>query len=124
MNIKKIISEVLKEEFNGARELGAPLSSKTNNTYITAYRAVDGGVENFFDKDFVTLSKKFAIEHAESNHIVYEEQQKVIAALISTENIYEATNPGEYLYSGPDKKGRVVYLTQGYEYEGWDDNLL
>ena len=124
MNVKKIISKVISEVLNGDRELGAPLSSKTNSQYATVYRAVGNDVDVFFDRDFVTLSKKFAIEHAESNHIVYEEQQQVIVALISTDNIYEATNPGEYLYSGPNKKGKVIYLTKGYEYEGWDDSLL
>lgn len=37
MDIKKIISEVVNEVFNESRELGAPLSSKTSNPYVTVY---------------------------------------------------------------------------------------
>jgi hypothetical protein len=104
-----------------SRELGKRMSEITRNPYVTVYRAVKNGVEEFYDKDYVTLSKKFAIEHAENNHIVYDEPYQVIKALISTNNIYEATNPGEYLYSGAPKKGVIEYITKGYDYEGWDD---
>ena len=45
----------------------------------------------------------------------------VIQAFASSEELYEASNPGEYLYSGKDKKGKVIYITKGYDYEGWDE---
>ena len=122
--LESYIRKVVREALNETRGLGTKLSDKTNNPYITVYRAVKSGVDSFYDKDFVTLSKKFAIEHAENNHIVYSEPHQVIRALISTDKIYDAPNPGEYFYSGPDKPGKAIYITRGEDYEGWDDSLL
>lgn len=103
------------------RELGKRLSDTQGKQKVWVYRAVGPGITNFYDRDYVTLSKKFAIEHAENNHIYNEEQQQVIRALISTENLYDAANPGEYLYSGPELQGKVYYVTKGLDYEGFEE---
>ncbi len=103
------------------RELGKKLSDTQGKQKVWVYRAVGPGVTTFNDRDYVTLSKKFAIDHAESNHIYNEEQQQVIKALISTENLYDATNPGEYFYSGPEVQGKVYYITKGLDYEGFEE---
>ncbi len=103
------------------RQLGPKLSNKEGKKLIWVYRAVANDALTFKDKDYVTLSKKFAVEHAENNHVYNEEQQQVIRALISTENLYDAYNHGEYFYSGPETKGRTYYKTKGLDYEGYDE---
>lgn len=115
------ISENINED-NG-RELGKSLSSQINTPFITIYRAAPMNANAFFDKDYITLSKKFAIEHAENNHVYHDEPYHVIQALVSTKDVYDAYNPGEYFYSGPDKKAREIYVSLGpNEYEGLDEN--
>src|SRR3972149_1458985 len=114
---------IFKEEESG-RQLGKSLASQIKTPFVTVYRAAPMSSNEFFDRDFVTLSKRFAIEHAESNHVYHEEPQHVIQALISTNNIYDAPNPGEYFYSGPNKKAKEIYISKGQdEYEGLDESL-
>lgn len=119
-SIRKIVREVLIESFDD-RKLGNKVSDIKGPGYTQVYRAVAEGVDKFFDKDYVTFSLKFAVEHAENNEVYYEEPQQVIYALIPNENLYEAYNPGEYFYSGPDLKGKVKYKTKGYDYEGFEE---
>jgi len=116
--LKKFIRTVLQEE---ERQLGKRLSDTAGKKLIAVYRAVAKGITTFFDKDYVTLSKKFAVEHAENNHVYNEEQQQVIMAYISTELLFDAYNPGEYFYVGPDKIGKLIYLTKGDDYEGYEE---
>lgn len=105
------------------RKLGKKLSDQIGVKFINIYRAVKGGIDHFYDKDYVTPSKKFAIEHSESNHVYHEEPQQVIRALISTDNLYDAYNPGEYFYVGNPKKASVIYTSKGPdEYEGYEEN--
>jgi hypothetical protein len=106
------------------RQLGKSLATQMNTPYVTIYRAAPMTANEFFDKDYITLSKKFAIEHAENNHVYHDEPYHVIQALVSTKNVYDAYNPGEYFYSGPNKKAKEIYISKGPdEYEGWEDNL-
>jgi hypothetical protein len=102
------------------RKLGKCLADQTNSGYVTIYRACAINEFNFKNKDYVTLSKKFAVEHAESGHVYHEEPQHVIQALASTKNVFDAYNPGEYFYSGDEKKGKEIYITNGDDYEGYD----
>lgn len=118
---EKLYRESTINEDNG-RELGKSLSNQINTPFVTIYRAAPMSANTFFDKDYVTLSKKFAIEHAENNHVYHEEPYHVIEALVSTKDVYDAYNPGEYFYSGPDKKAREIYVSLGPdEYEGLDE---
>ena len=114
--LRDFIRRILKE--SDERKLGKSLSAQTSVEFVTIYRACAKNEFMFKDKDYITLSNKFAIEHAESCHVYHEEQQHVIRALVSTKNVFDAYNPGEYFYSGQDKKGTEVYLTKGEEYEG------
>lgn len=122
---KKRLSELagLKNE-SSDRKLGKSLKSQFSTPYVLVYRAAPMSANEFFDKDYVTLSKKFAIEHAENNHIYHEEPQHVIQALISTENVYDAYNPGEYFYSGPNKKAKEIYVTKGEDFQGLSEIFL
>lgn len=120
-------SEIYKEGLPGKpddRKLGKSLSDQTATPYVTIFRAAPININEFSDKDYVTLSKKFAIEHAENNHVYHESPFHVIQALVSTKNVFDAYNPGEYFYSGPNKKAKEIYVSKGPdEYEGWDDSL-
>lgn len=121
--IRKIIRKTISEQLEEAseRQLGTKLSDKIGSKFVVIYRAVANGVNEFKEKDYVTPIKRFAVEHAENNHIYYEEPYQVIQALVSTENLYDASNPGEYFYSGKDKKGKVIYITKGNDYEGYEE---
>ena len=72
--------------------------------------------------DYVTKLLKFAVEHAESNHICTDEEHAVVTAVVPSSAIRDATNNGEYL-SNVDVEGEQIYVTKGYDYEGWDDAL-
>lgn len=121
-NTKSLIKKMLKEALIENRELGKSLASQIKTPYVTIYRAAPMEANEFYDRDYVTLSKKFAVEHAENNHVYHEEPYHVIEALVSTSNIFNASNPGEYFYSGPNKKAREIYVSKGpYDYEGYDE---
>lgn len=92
------------------RKLGKSLAEQ-GRSVVVMYRAVATTVTEFFDRDYVTLSKKFAIEHAEHNAVVQSEQQHVIKKIVSGKYVFDAYNPGEYFYSGPVVRGKVIYKT-------------
>lgn len=112
---------IFKEE--NLRQLGKNLADQINTPYVIIYRAAPITANEFFDRDFITLSKKFAIEHAEHNHVYHEEPQHVIQALVSTKNVYDAFNPGEYFYSGENKKAKEIYITKGQDYKGLNESV-
>ena len=114
--LRKIVRKLIKE--TDERHLGTCLSKQTNVGFVTIYRACAKNEFSFKDKDYVTLSKNFAIEHAESGHVYHEETQHVIKSLVSTDNVFDAYNPGEYFYSGSDKTGKEIYITKGNDYDG------
>ena len=122
--MKALIRQQLRVNLLENRELGKSLSSQISTPYIVIYRAAPMSADSFYDKDYVTLSKKFAIEHAENNHVYHEEPYHVIRAMVSTDMVFDASNPGEYFYSGPNKKGSEIYISKGGDdYEGYDDLL-
>lgn len=86
---------------------------------VMIFRARDSKGDEFDSKDYVTLSSKFALEHAESNHVYNDEQYIVIRATVPTNQLAEASNPGEWFYIGPKIHGDVVYKSLGPDdYEG------
>ena len=107
------------------RKLGQKVYDKIGLKYIKVYRAVKKGVIQFYDKDYVTFSETFAKEHAENNHVYYDEPFDVIYALISSDKLYDAYNPGEYFYVGKPLNGKVIYTSLGpEEFEGFNENHL
>ena len=73
---------------------------------VTIFRA---SPSDTFDTDaYITLSGKFAVEHAENNHVVNEEQNHVIKAVVHPDLVVDASNPGEYFYKGESIKGEIV----------------
>jgi hypothetical protein len=115
------IDKVLIKE-SEERKLGKSLAFQTKNPYVTLYRAAPIDVLEFRDKDYTTLSKQFAIDHAENNHIYHNKPFHVLQAIISTDKIFDAPNPGEYFYSGPPKKAKVIYVSKGESYDMDEEN--
>jgi hypothetical protein len=75
---------------------------------VDIYRAVPASVIHFKPMDYVTRSKKWAIGHAEHGAAVDEESYHVIRIMTPASNVFEAGNPGEYFYDGPEKRGSIV----------------
>lgn len=118
----KISKKIL---FEADRKLGDCLADKISTTVVTMYRAVPINVMRFYDMDYITLSKKFAIEHAESNYVYHEEPFHVIKANVLTSKVFEAYNPGEYFYHGTEQIGRIIYTAKGpNEYEKLSEKII
>lgn len=120
MKLKSILNE-LSVLIESDRKLGKPLSKQTYRKTITIYRATISTKLTFSERDYVTLSRRFAVEHAENNAAVHDDRYVVISAVVSTENVYDAYNPGEYFYSGTPVSGNVIYWSKGDDFEGWDE---
>lgn len=105
-------------ESQGSRQRGSSLYSQ-GKSVATIYRACDASIETFNPMDYVTLSRKFAIEHAEHMAAVEDKPYVVISKVVSGMDVYDAYNPGEYFYDGPEIRGRVIarsnpVLDEGY----------
>jgi len=80
--------------------------------YVEIYRAVPTNMLHIKPMDYVTRSKKWAIGHAEHSVAVQEEPQHVLMAMVKSSDVYEAGNPGEYFYDGPEIKGKPVFVVK------------
>jgi len=105
-NIKILKREQLKNEMDEARQ-------------VRIVRAQPEGTNVIRVDDYVTLSVKFAVEHAENNHIYEDVPHVVVTAIVDRDAIKDATNTDEYL-SNIDVEGDIIYTSKGYEYEGFD----
>ena len=85
---------------------------------VVIYRAQASDSDMLLTDSYITLSPKFAIEHAENNHVYNDEQQIVIRAVVNPKDVADASNPGEYFYKGQPIKGIIAYRTKGDDYEG------
>ena len=112
-------SALYEAEENNRDTSKGKLLSETNPAlgFVKMFRARDAKSDEFNTNDYVTLSPKFAVEHAENNHIYNDEPQIVIRKLVSTNLLREASNPGEYFYIGPFIKGELVYRTLGEDFD-------
>lgn len=107
----------LNEDRSGGKKLSEyPRYKHISNVMV--YRARDNKSNELNTDDYITLSHKFAIEHAENNHAVEEEPYIVIRANVSPDDVVDAFNPGEYFYKGKPIEADVVYKTLGDDYEG------
>jgi len=79
------------------------------NDFVVIYRAVPAGVTEFRNMDYVTKSRKWAIEHAEHVSGMDEEDAIVLRAMVRSSDIEDAYNPGEYRYVGSGVKGEEVH---------------
>lgn len=109
MKIDNIIQEIRRRQY-GNRIDTTDITSK----YVYIYRAVTATQDYFLPEDYVTPSLKFAKGHADHTAVVHEEDQHVIMLRVEATDVYEATNPGEWFYDGPKKKGRRVYFVDAF----------
>jgi hypothetical protein len=66
--------------------------------------------------DYVTRSRKFASDHAEHIAVVEEEDANVLRALVNSSDVYEAYNPSEYFYNGPEIIGQIVKVVPAFRH--------
>lgn len=85
------------------RRPGKPLEQD----YVYIYRARSADEPVFETNDYVTLSRRWALGHAEHQAVVTGEPQIVIRAFVKGALVAEAYNPGEYFYTGPRLGGRI-----------------
>lgn len=85
---------------------------KVSSGIVPIYRAVPATVSEFRHMDYVTLSKKWAIGHAEHVAAVDEEPAIVLRAFVDRSEIEDAYNPGEYRYTGSGVVGKEVYRVE------------
>lgn len=106
-------SQFLKE-VRGERLKGKSLpESGYKWRYVNIYRATPSLKDvHFHSMDYITLSRKFATGHADHNLAVNDEESPVITAMVKASDVYEAYNPGEYFYDGPEIKGRIIYIAK------------
>lgn len=93
------------------RKRGKSLRELGEIDFVYIYRAVAENVNSIGSMDYVTLSLKFAKEHAEHQAVVNEEPYIVLRSLVKTSDVYEAYNVGEYFYDGPTVKATIIYRT-------------
>lgn len=86
------------------------LSDEISDKYVTIFRALPLTILALDPDSYVTRSKKFAIEHAISSANYEDEPFHVIKAMVKTEDVYNANNPGEYIYSGPSVKAKSIFV--------------
>jgi len=87
------------------------LLSKTNkDPKVIIFRAVPKGTETINTKDYVTLSRRFAEEHAATSAVYEEDPFVVLKSYVATNLVAEAYNPGEYFYIGPPIPGKIVSI--------------
>lgn len=69
--------------------------------------------------DYVTLSRKWAEDHCKHIVAVEESPAHVLKAFVPTKNVFDAYNPQEYFYDGPEIQGRpiIVWTPEALENE-------
>lgn len=69
-------------------------------------------LEHFENGGVATQTSKLlkkAIEHAVTTALYKDEPQQVLVASVPADKVFEAQNPGEYIYDGDDLKGAVAF---------------
>ena len=106
--------------FEGDRDGGKRLSQYprySGLSRVVIYRAQSAESSVLPTDSYTTLSPKFAIEHAENNHVYNDEPQIVIRVVVNPVDVADANNPGEYIYKGKPVNGVIAYRTLGYEFD-------
>jgi len=95
------------------KELGPCITATGyKDSFVVIYRAMNANTTTFTDYDYVTRSQKFAIEHCDHMTTTEEEPFHVVKAMVRAEHVFNASNPGEYFYHGPNKVGKVIYASK------------
>lgn len=119
-------------------ECGKSLSETLGKRQVTIIRAADERTKTFKKMDYImfhdglispntysiveqyllgetdlrTRQQKavgWVASHAQTMAVSYGENHQVLLARVSTEDIYEATNPGEYFYDGDIIEGKIGF---------------
>ena len=69
---------------------------------VKIFRAQPAFTKVIRNNDYVTLSRRFAGDHAVTSAIYNDEDFYVVYAFVDEDDIQEADNPGEYRYVGED----------------------
>ena len=113
MKIEKLL-ESDKSEFTK----GEPLSKEYPYSTVIVYRAQPATDRNLPTNSYVTRSLRFAKDHAVHMANTEGEPQHVIKCLVKTANIFNAGNPGEYIYDGVPVAGKVIFTAnEGDDFE-------
>lgn len=120
IKLKSLISE--------NRKLGKALN-KTGYAYkyVEIFRAIPVVETGLKPNDYVTRSKKFAIEHSDHQTAVHEELYHVMRYIVKAENVFQAYNTDEYFYNGPDVAGIEIYKSTTFLQENlglWNNEML
>jgi len=107
-------------EITEERKLGKQYVAPQGNTHVVIFRAVTPGT-TFEPMSYVTLNPRFAKDHAVSMANTEEEQYVVIRKMVPVTDVYEAYNPGEYFYNGPEIEGKVVFTANVGDDFYWQD---
>lgn len=84
--------------------------------WVVIYRGLVASAGNLFrSMDYVTCSRKFAIDHAEHLSVTEVEPTIVIRAMVKGDKVFDAYNPGEYFYDGPEIKGTIIKQFKAFE---------
>ena len=67
---------------------------------VKIFRALPASTKVIRTNDYITMSRKFAGAHAVTSAIYNGEPFYVVYAFVDEDDIKEADNPGEYLYTG------------------------
>ena len=76
------------------------------------YRAMPIEADEIRNGDYLTPSIRFAREHAITSSVYHEEDYGVFVVLMGKDEVKEASNPGEWLYTGESKKARLVGIAK------------
>jgi len=76
--------------------------------HVVIYRAMPASAKIIRHGDYVTPSKKFAIEHAVTSAIYNDEPFVVVLKSVPTSDIMGADNPGEFKWTGQGVPAKVV----------------
>lgn len=77
---------------------------------VMIYRALPATTTEIRNNDYVTLSRKFAQEHAVTSAIYNGEPFYVVRAFVDDSKIKEADNPGEYRYTGESFEAKPTLI--------------
>ena len=84
------------------------------------YRAMPISTDFLRHGDYITMIRRFAIEHAITSSIYHEEDYGVFSFWLQNEQVKEADNPGEYRYIDDDNiRARLVGIAK---YDGFSAN--
>jgi hypothetical protein len=77
--------------------------------HVVIYRAVLATTTTFKPMDCVTRSLRWAKEHCQHIAAIEEEPAHVIQAMVKSTEVFDAYNPGEYFYDGPEVAGKTIW---------------